>query len=246
MPTERHQSDSPSSSKAGSRSSQSNLKQREYRDAQGEVHHHTRSYMEQHAGTSSQPEATAKGKQAARADSSDGRGGGASRGEEALELEESEDELEARIAPLIALAQMDSEAAAAYEIAAELIDSPEVESQIRQFADDHRRHIRDLAQLVEQLGGTPLAASPPPESSTFAMFASALGALGTQGALLSLINSEQFTNATYETALQLMLEADGRELLERNFSDEQRHISWLSAQARELGDVDDPTEAEDA
>lgn len=34
----------------GSSSENSDLKQREYRDEKGEVHHHTRTYMEEHKG----------------------------------------------------------------------------------------------------------------------------------------------------------------------------------------------------
>lgn len=34
----------------GSDSSSSDLKQREYRDKDGNIHHHTRTYMEQHKG----------------------------------------------------------------------------------------------------------------------------------------------------------------------------------------------------
>jgi hypothetical protein len=34
-------------------SSDTDLKQREYRDEKGEVHHHTRTYMEQHRGEGS-------------------------------------------------------------------------------------------------------------------------------------------------------------------------------------------------
>ena len=77
------------------------------------------------------------------------------------------------------------------------------------------------------------------------MVAAALGALGTQGALLALINSEQFTNGTYDAALNAAVAQDARALLERNFSDEQRHITWLSTRARELGDLVDPTLGED-
>lgn len=38
------------SGRGGSDSSSSDLKQREYRDKDGNIHHHTRTYMEQHKG----------------------------------------------------------------------------------------------------------------------------------------------------------------------------------------------------
>jgi uncharacterized protein (TIGR02284 family) len=208
----------------------SDLKEREYRDEQGNVRHHTRTYMEQHGRA-------AKGAERAEP---------LTEADESAEVEDFEEELEIQVNTLLALAQMDSEAAAAYETAAELVETEEVQSKLQEFADDHRRHIKDLGQLIQELGGQPrAAAAPPPDDSTFVMCAAALAALGTQGALLSLISSEQFTNSTYDAALNAVVAQDARALLERNFSDEQRHIAWLSQRARELGDLVDPTVGED-
>lgn len=44
-----HRSDG-SSQQASSREERESLERREYRDANGEVHHHTRTYQEQHKG----------------------------------------------------------------------------------------------------------------------------------------------------------------------------------------------------
>jgi rubrerythrin len=238
MATERNQSKTAksSSSKAAANpkaSGSDDAKQREYRDAEGNVHHHTRSYLEQHGAAAAKTSKSSAGSSSrSGARKANGGNGDGSQSGEAAELEESEDELEAQVNTLLALAQMDSEAAVAYETAAELIDEPDVRAQLQEFAGDHRRHIDDLGQLIEQLGGEAATAAPPPENSTFVMFASALGALGTQTALLSLIGSEEFTNATYETALDVAIDPEARALLERNFSDEQRHITWLSKQTQ--------------
>jgi rubrerythrin len=239
MATERNQSKTAQSSGSraasqGKGSSAEDIKQREYRDAEGNVHHHTRAYLEQHGGAAAKTSSSRSASKKASAKKSTDDNGGQS--DEAADMEESEDELEAQINTLLALAQMDSEAAVAYETAAELIEEPDLRSQLQEFAGDHRRHIDDLGQLVEQLGGEAAAAAPPPENSTFVMFASALGALGTQTALLSLIGSEEFTNATYETALDVAIDPEARELLERNFADEQRHINWLAQQTQDSDD----------
>jgi rubrerythrin len=194
--------------------------------------------MEQHGKAASSAQGNGSGASARKNDrateATAGRGDEGSN--EALEVEESEDELEAQINTLLALAQMDSEAAVAYETAAELIEEPDVRAQLQEFAGDHRRHITDLGQLIKQLGGEAAAASPPPETSTFVMFASALGALGMQPALLAMIGSEEFTNATYETALDVVFDPDARALLERNLADEQRHITWLAEQTEATED----------
>jgi rubrerythrin len=154
------------------------------------------------------------------------------------EAEESQDDIEAQLNSLTALAQMDSEAAAAYETVAEVIDVADVQRHLQAFAQDHRRHVEKLGQLIQQLGGRPETAAPPPEDSTFVRLASALSSLGPSAALLSLVGNEQFTNATYETALELASDAETIALLERNFQDEQRHLSWLTEH------TDDEDEAE--
>lgn len=41
-------------------SESSDLKEREYRDSQGQVHHHTKKYMEQHEGEEASEKATEK------------------------------------------------------------------------------------------------------------------------------------------------------------------------------------------
>jgi rubrerythrin len=237
MATQREQQEQPSksSAKKASPDAASDLKSREYRDAQGNVHHHTRSYREQHGGTSStgaKPSASRGAKRGARTAGS----GEPQQTEEGTEAEDSEDEIEAQVAMLLGIAQMDSEAAVAYETAASFVEVPEVRDQLLAFAGDHRRHISDLGKAVENLGGQPATAAPPPESSVFTVLASAAGLVGTQATLLALIGNEEFTNSTYETALELLNEPEVRELVQRNLEDEQRHINWLTEQAGPVGD----------
>lgn len=218
-------------------------KAREYRDAQGNVHHHTRSYMEQHGAAKGAAGGGARSEE--RSGKAAPRKGGASSdaNAEAEAMTESEDELEIQVAALLAIAQMDGEAAAAYEAAAELIDEEEVSAQLREFAGDHQRHVEDIGKLVEQLGAEPEVAAPPPEASVFATLASAVGVLGVRAALLTLGDSEQFTNATYSTALELITDPNARAVLQRNLADEERHLAWLSAQTSEVepGEQPQPT-----
>jgi rubrerythrin len=145
------------------------------------------------------------------------------------EAEEGEDDQ--HVSTLLAIAQMDSEAAVAYETAAELVSEPEVRARLQEFASDHRRHIDDIGALIEQIGGDAELAAPPPETSVFSMLALAVASMGDRAALMALVGNEQFTNATYSTALELVTNAEALALLQRNLQDEQRHISWLSRRA---------------
>lgn len=151
------------------------------------------------------------------------------------ELEESQDENEIIVGALLALGQMDSEAALAYETAAELISDAAVRSSLEGFADDHRRHVEELGRVIEGLGGQAALAAPPPDASVFSLLVSAAAPMGDRAILLSLMGSEQFTTATYSTALELISEEGALSLLQRNLGDEQRHLSWLErATAREV------------
>jgi len=155
------------------------------------------------------------------------------------ESEEDEEDLDPELEALLSFAQMDSEAAAAYEIAAESATEERLAEMMRSFAEDHRRHVADIEKLVTELGGEIEFAAPDPEASTFASMAETVSQLGPEGGLLALIASEQFTNSSYESALELIVVPEARALVERHFRDEQRHLQALtqelkrSAQAEE-------------
>lgn len=146
------------------------------------------------------------------------------------------DAAETLVAMLVGLAQMDSEAAFAYETAAELVDSPDVRARLLEFAGDHRRHVTELGRAIEDIGGEPSAAAPPPDTTVFGVLTSALGMVGPRAVLLALVGNEEFTNAAYDTALELTADPELRQLLQRNFDDEQRHITWLATEARPSDD----------
>jgi len=200
---------------------------------------------------------TAHGASSQAARSSEAKGGSKTSGaaasgaseEEArnAEAEESEDDRDTYVSTLLAIAQMDSEAAVAYETAAELVSAAEIRARLQDFAGDHRRHIDDIGQLIEQIGGDAELAAPPPETSVFSMLALAVASMGDQAALMALVGNEQFTNATYSTALELVTDPEALALLQRNLEDEQRHIKWLSQHTRmaaEGSKAADPDEEE--
>lgn len=148
---------------------------------------------------------------------------------EGEELEdEDEEDLEPEIESLLALAQMDSEAALAYETAAELCGDEHVAETLRGFGNDHQRHVKDIGQVLSARGVELTLAAPEPETSTFVTMAASVSSLGLAAALRAMIANEQFTNATYDTALDLISDPDAHAVLERNFADEQRHLQWLT------------------
>lgn len=138
---------------------------------------------------------------------------------------------------LIAVAELDREAAAAYHIAAEHIADPKMREQLMSFRDDHLRHVSDIESLLKQrdmdLPGDEARA----ESSAIAALALAAREMGTRAALLAMISNERLTNGTYESALLVTTDEEARALLERNLGDERRHLRWLEANKDRAFDV---------
>jgi competence ComEA-like helix-hairpin-helix protein len=134
-----------------------------------------------------------------------------------------------QVETLTALAQLDLEASAAYELCAEYIADRELRAQLLGFRSDHQRHVRDLNQLIGELHGHPLPLDADVRESVLLKLVGAVSALGLKPAILSMLATEQLTNATYENALELPIDADTIAVLERNFADEQRHLRALDA-----------------
>jgi len=152
---------------------------------------------------------------------------------------EEEEDLDPELEALLSFAQMDAEAAAAYEIAAEVVGDKRLVEMLRSFAQDHQRHVRDIQSLIAELGAESELAAPDPETSTFASMAETVSQLGPQAAVRALIASEQFTNSAYETAMELIALPEARAVVERNFRDEQRHLQALMQELQRATRMED-------
>jgi rubrerythrin len=139
---------------------------------------------------------------------------------------EGEEEEAAELIALAALAQMDFEAAVAYAVAADSIPDREVSKQLLEFRADHLRHVEDLDRLASDMGGE-LTERIDASDSMIANLAVAAAALGESSAMFAMISNEKLTNSTYESILRLDWDEEVREVLTRNFQDEQRHLRWL-------------------
>jgi uncharacterized protein (TIGR02284 family) len=130
---------------------------------------------------------------------------------------------------LNSLIKLDVDAVHAYQQAIEACEMSEIRNQLTLFQSDHQRHIRDLSQQVRLLGGEPEV-----EKSWKGFLIEGFTAIASQGdhsALVAMRGNEELTNRTYQAALNVSdLPTDVRALLERNFSDEQRHLSWIKSQ----------------
>jgi competence ComEA-like helix-hairpin-helix protein len=136
-------------------------------------------------------------------------------------------DFETDIEALAALAQLDLEAAAAYSICAEAMPIEDIRDTLISFREDHLRHVRDLGQLVEEMGGEAVDAEGPVRESSLTALASATSALGPDAGYLAMISNEQLTNSVYQAILQIEWDEDVQQVIKRNLEDEKRHLQWL-------------------
>ena len=132
-----------------------------------------------------------------------------------------------QIRVLIALSRLDLEAAAAYEVVAEVVDAPDVRATLLAFRDDHVRHGDDLQRLLLHRGGAEAAQSGRNHGSLLRAAVEIARPLGVEFAIVTLIANEHLTTASYEAVLEYEWTPDERALLDHNFSDERAHLEWL-------------------
>jgi uncharacterized protein (TIGR02284 family) len=124
------------------------------------------------------------------------------------------------------LIHLDIDAIRAYEHAIRACDHEVVASKLREFKGDHERHVRDLSDCVRRLGGEP--ANKPDVKGFFIAGFTAVTSMGTHSALMAMRGNEQLTTSTYKAALEKKdLPAEARQIVERNYQDEQRHLNWI-------------------
>ncbi|WP_395813834.1 ferritin-like domain-containing protein [Archangium minus] len=128
-----------------------------------------------------------------------------------------------RLNDLIAL---DYDAVGAYAAAIDRIDVESLRMSLREFQQDHMRHIRELSQVVTALGGTPRRA-PDMKGVVLKGFTAITSMMGTEAALQAMRGNEVLTNRTYRMALDEDWSPEARVIIERNFSDEQRHLAFI-------------------
>jgi rubrerythrin len=164
--------------------------------------------------------------------------------EEELDEEELDEEDDSDLNLLIALAELDAEAAEAYRIAAEYTDQVHFRTKLEEFRSDHLRHVENFNRLLTDAGAPEVSTELDEESSAVTMLAASMATMGARAALLAMVANEQLTNATYQAATELPFEEDVARILKEHLTDEQRHLEWLSEQETRVGDDELDAEAE--
>lgn len=137
------------------------------------------------------------------------------------------------IEKVISLIQLDIDAIHAYEQAMRHISQPIIRDQIAEFRNDHHRHFRELSALVQGMGGEAPEYSPDFRGFLIQGFTALRSATGTEGAINAMETNEKLTNKTYEEATSWDLSIEAKVIVERNLSDERRHLSYIQRSLRD-------------
>lgn len=125
------------------------------------------------------------------------------------------------------LVHIDVDAVALYDAALRTLSSPVVEQALMEFRSDHLRHIRELNDRIERLGGERVRVEASAELCERHGFTAIREGMPIEELVLAMVDGENITNQTYERILKEDWDPEVRSLLDRNFADEQRHLLWV-------------------
>jgi rubrerythrin len=137
------------------------------------------------------------------------------------------------------LLQLDHDAIAAYEIAIERVENPDWVDQIAGFMLDHERHVRQLNEVILELGGTPR--NEPHITGPFKEALQSLGALGgDRGLLVAFRANELQARRKYDryASKANRWPPNVKLVVDANALDEERHYRWASEVLDGLGILD--------
>ncbi|MBW3571569.1 MAG: ferritin-like domain-containing protein [Gemmatimonadetes bacterium] len=127
------------------------------------------------------------------------------------------------------LLQLDHDAIGAYQIAMEKLHDRDHADQIAGFRRDHERHIRELNELIAELGGTPK--NHPHATGPFKLALQSLGGLaGDKGVLMAFRTNELQVRSKYDSYASKANHwpTHIKRIIDGCALDEERHYRWVS------------------
>ena len=125
------------------------------------------------------------------------------------------------------LIQLDVDAAEAYEHAIKHLEYDDIKERLLDFQDDHRRHVRNLTEMVQYLDGKPIKPTPDLKGYLMEGFTTLMSISGSIGAMEAMKANEVLTNKKYSEAAALDLPEEVKKLVLSNYSQEQRHLDYI-------------------
>lgn len=129
---------------------------------------------------------------------------------------------------LRALCELDFDAILAYEAAIERLDNPEFKIKLREFCEDHRRHTREINELLTKHAHEAVEGA----DSTKSLLAKGKVVLadmvGDNAILKAMKTNEDDTNTAYERLVNHANKwLDAELILNNGLADERRHREWI-------------------
>ena len=142
------------------------------------------------------------------------------------------------------LIQLDYGASKTYEQALEHVDEEddEVRMDLHMFMQDHVRHIEDLSDVIEELGGEAQEPGRDVKGVLLEGMTKLRSVTGTKGALKAMRMNEKLTNKSYDDVAEKDLPTSAQEVVMANRDDERRHLAAIEAHIDRLRGSDDDIE----
>lgn len=125
------------------------------------------------------------------------------------------------------LIQLDVDAIEAYTHAIKQVEYDDIRKRLGGFQDDHRAHVRNLSEMVQQFGGQPVKPTPDLKGYLIEGFTALKSLTGTKAALEAMRSNEKLTNKKYQEAAELALPEDVMKLVKINLSQEKQHLAYI-------------------
>lgn len=134
------------------------------------------------------------------------------------------------------LAQLDFDAAAAYQAAIDRLKDAQFKAALSEFRDDHLRHTRELGECLRQMGK-----GAPQEGDVKQILAKGKvvigGLMGDRAILEAMRTNEDDTVTAYDRAVgHKNSPRNVMDVLERAQQDEHRHCAWVLSAIKEMKD----------
>jgi len=140
----------------------------------------------------------------------------------------------AQIVELVELIELDGDTLQVYDEALGHIDHPDVREAVEAFEADHERHIADLTELIDELGGEAPPAKADLKGTVMRALTALRSATGTNGALKALRTDEKLTCRTYAKVVDAELPEPAAQVVADHLSDERRHLAVIEAMLADL------------
>lgn len=123
---------------------------------------------------------------------------------------------------------MDGQTALAFEAAMPKSSDPEVAGQMRQFAEDHRRHVGAIAALLGRMGAVLQLTTEELQQYLHEAVAQIGRAKDVDDAMERLLLMERANAAEYESVGRAQMPSDeAMRLVTKHHLDEQHHVAWV-------------------